>query len=242
MGRLAASSTQFDAVVCSRVLCTIENPAEIDSILSDLRRLVSGSGAAFVAVCNPFYLDAASTELAEKHIPAEHEYEETFRYTKTLAVNGKQREEVHRSFTTYKRAFANAGLRIEAVQELDGADTRALLPGSDHLVFRLRPAPGAWPKVSLLIKTCLMEWRIIERFVRHQVAQLEEPGRFHEKIVVVDPSEGPFLRQYEDPNAEAHRAAMNRLIEQGIVDRVVYAPQRSRNHPSNLPEMVRSGV
>ena len=42
-----------------------------------------------------------------------------------------------------------------------------------------------------------MEWGIIERLVRHQVAQLEEPARFVEKVVVVDPSGGPFLRQYD---------------------------------------------
>ena len=225
-------SARFDAVVCSRVLCTITDPAEFDAVLRDLRRLVADSGNVFVAVCNPFYISVVSTELAEKRLPPEYDYESTFSYTKTLASNGSQREDVHRSFAAYTRAFKNAGLHIEDVVEFDGADTRFLRPASDHLVFRLTPTPDTGQRVSLLIKTCLMEWRTIERLVRHQVGQLEEPARFAEKVIVVDPFEGPFLRQYEEPNPEAHRAAMDRLLEEGVVDRVVYAPQN--------PEVIRS--
>ena len=114
---------------------------------------------------------------------------------------------------------------MDEVLEFEGTDTRLLRPASDHLVFRLSPSPERVPRVSLLIKTCLMEWRIIERLVRHQVGQLEGPVAFVEKIVVVDPSEGPFSRRYEDVDADAHRAAVDRLIEDGVVDRVVYAPQ-----------------
>ena len=125
-----------------------------------------------------------------------------------------------------RRAFTNAGLRVDDVLELDGADTRSLRPASDHLVFRLKRV-AAGPRVSLMIKTCLMEWQMIERLVRHQVGQLEGPVGFVEKIVVVDPSKGPFLRQYADPDQKAHRSAMDRLVEDGVVDRVVYAPENT---------------
>ena len=111
-------------------------------------------------------------------------------------------------------------------------DTKSLLPASEHLVFRLAPVPTCGPRVSLLIKTCVMEWRTIERLVRHQVGQLETPVRFMEKVVVVDTFEGPFARQYDRPDPEAHRAAMERLLTDGVVDRVVYAPTD--------PEMVRA--
>ena len=218
-------SARFDAVVCSRVLCSIADHAEFDAVLRDLRRLVADSGNVFVAVCNPFYTSVVSTELAEKRLPAEYDYESTFSYTKTLPSNGSQRQDVHRSFAAYTRAFKSAGLHTENVVELDGTDTRFLRPASEHLVFRLTPTPDTGPRVSLLIKTCVMEWRTIERLVRHQVGQLEEPARFAEKVIVVDPFEGPFLRQYEEPNLEAHRAAMDRLLEDSVVDRVVYAPQ-----------------
>lgn len=48
--------------------------------------------------------------------------------------------------------------------------------------------------------------------------------RFMEKVVVVDTFDGPFARQYDEPDSVAHRAAMERLLSGGVVDRVVYAP------------------
>ena len=222
--RLLAGSSRFDAVVCSRVLCTIPGRQEFEAVLRDLRRLASGSGEVFVAVCNPFYLTTTSTELAEKHLPEDPRYEDTFPYSKTVAVSGGRRMEVHRSYDAYRRAFAKAGLFVLEARESDGTDTLSVLPASEHLVFRLSPAPSDGLRVSLLIKTCLMEWQTIERLVRHQVGQLEGPRGFVERIVVVDPSEGPFPRQYDRPDAKAHRAAMERLLEDGVVDRVVYAP------------------
>ena len=193
LGDLVASPTRFDAVVCSRVLCTVANPSEFGAVLRDLRQLVAESGTISVAVCNPFHLAAASTELAVKELPATYEYKDTFYYAKTVASTGNRRTEVHRSLAEYRRAFMKAGLKVDGVLELEGTDTRSLRPASDHLLFILSPSPEPALSVSLLIKTCLMEWKIIERLVRHQVAQLEGPVAFVEKIVVVDPSEGPFL-------------------------------------------------
>ena len=206
------------------MLCTIADKAELDDVLADLRRLVSNSGTVLAAVCNPFHLSAESTELWQKHLPAEFEYKDTFVYDKTVLGSGNTRREVHRSHSTYRRAFINAGFHVDTVIELDGTDTGALLPSSDHLVFRLEPVPMDGPKVSLLIKTCVMEWRTIERQVRHLADQLETPLRFVERVVVVDTYEGPFARQYDEPDSEAHQAAMERLISDGVVDRVVYSP------------------
>ena len=56
------------------------------------------------------------------------------------------------------------------------------------------------------------------------MSQLEGPLPFCEKIVVVDPSEGPFSRQYDEANATAHRQTMQRLLDDGVVDRLIYAP------------------
>ena len=226
---LRSKSTRFQVVVCSRVLCTIPDSAEFDAVLRDLRRLVADAGTVFVAVCNPFYLPVASTELVERHVPHGQEYKDTFPYTKTLTASGNRRVEIHRSFAAYQRAFGDAGLHVEEVIELDGTDTGYLRPASEHLVFRLSPLTTGVPAdsglgVSLLIKTCLMEWRSIERLVRHQVGQLEGSARFAERVIVVDPSTGPFARQYDDPDPVAHRAAMERLVEDGTVNRVVYAP------------------
>ena len=221
---LRSGDTRFDTLVCGRVLCTIADDQEFRNVLIDLRRLVADSGTVLVTVCNPFHLPTVSTELGEKHLPVGFRYDDTFVYDKTVAVNGNRRKEVHRSFSTCQRAFAGAGFRTAGVVELDGTDTGSLLPASDHLVCRLEPVPADGPRVSLLIKTCLMEWRAIERTIRHQVGQLETPLKFVEKVVVVDTFEGPFARQYDRPDPDSHRAAMERLLEDGVVDRVVYAP------------------
>ena len=222
--RLLAEGVQFDTVVCGRVLCTIDDELELKEVLSDLRRLVADSGALLVSVCNPFHLSTESTELWQRLLPDEFSYEDTFAYDKVLEVNGNTRSEVHRSYATYRREFINAGFHIARATEIDGTDTKSLLPSSDHLVFRLTPAPESGPQVSLLIKTCAMEWRTIERTARHLVDQLETPVRFMEKVVVVDTFEGPFARQYDEPDPVAHREALERLLSGGVVDRVVYAP------------------
>ena len=224
LDRLLRDSVRFDKVVCGRVLCTITDDSELDTALSNIRQLVSEDGEVLVAVCNPLHLKTERTELGSKHIPKAKSYEDTFVYTKSVPLSGNLREEAHRSLSTYHRAFSATGFRVREVLELGGVDTEELLPASDHLVFRLVPEPSDAPRVSLLIKTCLMEWRIIERLVRHQVKQLEEPLAFCEKIVVVDPSEGPFSRQYDEANATAHRQAMQRLLDDGVVDRLIYAP------------------
>ena len=156
-----------------------------------------------------------------------------------MAPHGNVRDEVHRSLTTYQSGFRQGRVcEWPSVKELDGTDIRELRPASDHLVFELRPVVDAGPSVSLLIKTCHMEWRTIERFVRHQVAQLEEPVRFIEKVLVVDPTPGPFLRQYDSPDADAHREAMDRLLRDGVVDRVFYAPDDAAHNSGNVPKVV----
>ena len=230
--KLLANSVRFDMVVCSRVLCTIADNSEFEAVLRDLRQFVTDSGAVYVAVCNPFYLAATSTELTKKHLPNDFRYEHTFPYSKTVAINGSRRMEIHRSYAAYRRAFGRAGLLVTRVREFDGTDTLSFLPASEHLVFQLSPAPIGGPRISLLIKTCLMEWRVIERLVRHQVGQLENPIMFTEKVIVVDPSEMPLSRRYDRLDRKAHRAAMDRLLRDGVVDRVVYAPSD--------PEVIRS--
>ena len=221
---LLADRTRFDTVVCGRVLCTVSEESEFQAILTDLRRLVSVSGTVLLTVCTPFHISTRSTELWGKHLPPDYRYGETLVHDKTVASTGRTRREVHRSYSTYRAAFSRAGFQIDRVVELDGTDTGALLPSSDHLAFRLTPAPVESPKVSLLIKTCAMEWRMIERLVRHLVEQLESPVPFMEKVVVVDTFGGPFARRYDRPDAVAHSDAMERLLSDGVVNRVVYAP------------------
>ncbi len=88
---------------------------------------------------------------------------------------------------------------------------------------RSRPA-GPVREVTLLIRSCSMEWRTIEFQVRHLVGQLEGPHRFQEILVVTDPGSGPFSRQYDTSDPAAHQAALIRLLNDGIIDKIVSVP------------------
>ena len=92
-------------------------------------------------------------------------------------------------------------------------------------VVSSRPRPaGPIREVTLLIRSCSMEWRTIEFQVRHLVRQLEGPHRFREILVVTDSSSGPFARQYDIADTTAHQSALSRLVSHGIVDRIVSVP------------------
>ena len=219
---------KHDVVICSLVLCEIAGQSEFERAIADLRRLTSERGRAIVAVCNPFHTFTERSEMQRRVLPATAQYGDTFAHLKAMASTGGERVDMHRPLDAYRRAFTGAGFTIESVAETDGTDLANLWHSSDFLIFTLKPLPAARPRVSLLIKTCYMDWRGIERLVRHQVSQLEQPGGFAEKIVVVDGKLDGFNRQYDDANPAAHRAAMDRLLADGVVDRVIYAPDDER--------------
>lgn len=95
----------------------------------------------------------------------------------------------------------------------------------DEAVIPQWPSPAQTePRVTLLIKACAMDAATLAIQLRHIVGQLEHPRRFAERVLVLDPFRGPFLRQYCEgdwsrllENAEALRHA-------GWLDRVMIAP------------------
>ena len=221
---LKAAGKRFDAIICSLVLCTVGD-SEFDDVIRELRGLVAESGSVLVAVCNPFHTFVEHTELQRRSLPDGSSYNSTFEYQKEIVSTGSRRTDVHRSWKTYTGAFTRAGLAVDEIWETDGTDVKNLRPSSDFLLFKLRPLPVPRGKVSLLIKTCVMEWRVVERLIRHQVEQLEGPQAFFEKVVVVDSRLEGFARQYETANPLAHRKAMEDLLADGIIDRAIYAPE-----------------
>ena len=226
LDRIIAEGRTFDVVTFSRVACAIAGDGDLDAALRNVRRLAADGGTVLVAICNPFHYQTELTAGHERKPPIGQGYDAVFSYTER-EPSGEWRTEIHRPLAAYRKAFAKAGLRAEEIVELPATDCANLLPASDYIVFRLAPAAPA-PSVSLMIKTCYMEWRIAERLVRHQVAQLEKSFAFAEKVIVVDASEGPFIRQYEDANPRAHGDAVRRLLEDGVADRAVYVPDDPR--------------
>ena len=119
-------ASRFDVVVCGRVLCTIADKAEFDDALADLRRLVSDSGTVRWRCATRSTCPRNHGVVAEA-AAAGVEYQDTFVYDKTVSASRNTRREVHRSDSTYRRAFVNAGFHIETVIELEGTNTGALL-------------------------------------------------------------------------------------------------------------------
>jgi len=88
-----------------------------------------------------------------------------------------------------------------------------------------RPAPAdSSEDVTLLIKCCAMDSAYLERQVGHLVYRLSAPRMFKEVMLSIDAKVGSFIRQHSKGDLAAVRASARRLLEQGVVDRVVEAP------------------
>lgn len=80
---------------------------------------------------------------------------------------------------------------------------------------------------SLLIKVCAMDHKYITSQVKHIITTLEHPVIFKERILLVDFYEGPFLRQYDEPNIGLVLDQAYQLLEEGNIDRIIIAPNNT---------------
>jgi SAM-dependent methyltransferase len=222
-GVLSVPTDRFDVVVCELVLCTIEDGPVYESILTDLRRLVRDDGRVIVAVCNPAFTLGGDTPLQHRILSPDACIERVFVWEKIHAATGARRRDVHRPIARLRRDFLRAGLAVESVRETETVDLERFEPASDFIVFRLRPLPDPAP-VTLMIKTCAMEWRTIEAQVKHLVGQLEEPVRFAERLLVIDSRTTGFTRGYAAGDPQQLAAAAERLLREGWIDRLLQGP------------------
>ncbi len=79
------------------------------------------------------------------------------------------------------------------------------------------------PEVSLLIKACSMDARDARAQVIHIVEQLVGPWDFGERILLVDPHEGPFVREHAGANLGSLLETATTLRAHGVIDRVLVA-------------------
>jgi hypothetical protein len=91
------------------------------------------------------------------------------------------------------------------------------------------PSPGAGPQVrqpdvTLLIKACAMDAQALRAQVIHIVDQLTQPRDFAERVLLIDPYTGPFLRQHVPGDLEAVYREARELANQGTVNRVIVGP------------------
>ena len=214
----------FDLVVCRRVLCTIEDDAEMRAFLSDLRASVSEYGRVVVTVCDPHFTFGGPTPEADRRLPPGARYEDTFAWSKRVCTTGRVRREVHRPERTLRREFARADLTVCRRVEVPTVDLERFEPASDQLAFELRPLMPLSDEVSLLIKACAMEAATLDVQVPHLVSQLEDVRAFAERVLVLDSRADGFLRQYASGSLDDLRNVARRLVEAGWIDRIVEGP------------------
>lgn len=77
-------------------------------------------------------------------------------------------------------------------------------------------------RVSLLIKSCYMEWESIEAQVKHLLTHLESPVGFYERILAVDCRTSDFTRAYGVSNPSVFQQVVERLISEDWIDQVVW--------------------
>ena len=84
--------------------------------------------------------------------------------------------------------------------------------------------PEVESRVTLLIKACAMDAATLAGQVRHIIGQLERPRRFGERVLVIDPYRGPFLRQHCVGDWQMLMETAENLRATGLLDRVLVAP------------------
>jgi uncharacterized radical SAM superfamily Fe-S cluster-containing enzyme len=176
-------------------------------------------------VLNPFSTFSRETEQFIRELPEGCNYQDTFEYSLIDKATGKEKTVVHLPFEILERSHMKEGHIIQSVKETVATDFDCLAPSSDLLQIETFTVDK--PKkhnVSLLIKASPIEWETIEFQVKHIVRQLNSPTQFLEVVVVTDKHEGPFLRQYAEPNAKVLLEKLEKLKTDGWIDRIVIAP------------------
>jgi len=130
------------------------------------------------------------------------------------------------------KSLLRASIAETELPELAGFDSfvRQVLAGqpSPPAPLPTTDAPPAShpfdPDCTLLVKVCFQEGDTLLWMVRHLVRQLDEPRRFLERRILLDPRLDRFPRQYASPDPGAARAALAQLLAEGTVNRVDIAP------------------
>ncbi|EHK8985485.1 glycosyltransferase family 2 protein [Vibrio vulnificus] len=78
--------------------------------------------------------------------------------------------------------------------------------------------------VTLMIKACAQDAEVLTDQVLHIVTQLRYPVNFAKTILLIDPHEGEFLRQYSNPNLASVIEQAEKLRDDGLIDSVLVSP------------------
>jgi hypothetical protein len=141
----------------------------------------------------------------------------------SIGVLGAADEELQRRATDYSRPEVWDDL--EGFSEFYGAIIERWI----RRFWRAASLPdrsvmGPAEDVTLLLKACAMDARDIRRQVIHIVDQLAQPRAFAQRVLLVDPFRGPFLRQHTSGDLDAVLVEAERLQHEGWLDAIWIGP------------------
>ena len=116
--------------------------------------------------------------------------------------------------------------KMSQVKGFENFYHREILLHSYHRGAYVKPKRDVLPKkkfhedVTLMVRSCAMDAHLIERQSYHILQQLCSHDSFKEKILQIDYHTGPFLRQYSNPDPEKLRVVAEKLVENGIFDKI----------------------
>lgn len=124
--------------------------------------------------------------------------------------------------------------RVAALRELKGFERfyrnliqELALPAVKGQSAKRKSGAKRNNEVTLLIKVCFQDHRGLGEQLAHIVTQLSHPQEFAEKVVLIDPHVGKFLRQHDTAEPDAVYTQVYEALEKGLVDRVLTAPSDS---------------
>jgi len=132
-----ALRSKYDVVLCSLVLCVIEDIDEVEEVVGNIRDLLHDGGLAIIGFCNPLYMKCCESEIQVKMVPPGKAYSDCFGYDKTVKSTGRSRRDYHRPIRTYEDLFEKAGFQV-----LDVAQTEGVTPDSkrvsDFIIYTMK--------------------------------------------------------------------------------------------------------
>lgn len=216
---------KFDLITCNLVLCCIDDK-EVVYVLEKIYHLLNDNGYLILSICNPFFDDIQQTET--RKFGNYQPYSLCTSYCKETQFIC--REEFHRPFDFYQRLLQRNGFELVKIKEDDGVNADTLNPISEHLILVCRKTNKiTLTDCSLLIKTNAMEYRSIYRNTMHIIQQLEKDCLFAERVIVVDGDAQMRLRRYSEDNHQELEVELNKLVANGVIDRIVFCDDMQRS-------------
>ena len=84
--------------------------------------------------------------------------------------------------------------------------------------------PPSHPDITLLVKCCPQDAESLSVQIGHLVGELGARCRFANRVLLIDPFEGPYLRQYARGDLPEVLGVAERLRNEGLLDEVWVAP------------------